>query len=249
MVNVRAIVMMKRDDDDTNRQITNGGTEDLGETTLSSNIEEDDLEIRQEVLHLEQAGRDKTIRTICVPLVKKWSHADTLMACAPLPNLRHPARPIEPPFVKGHKSVINISRKSDVVQALQLPKGGGDQNVPQPKAGGNHNIPQHQTATVEVANRFMEAVVFTRTPWPFICHENYSMVDEASQLAIEAQDHQLASAGAPVGTPSMSPLPGGPSLESDPQTRKDVHVYSIFCSSIGLMMILNLKTDIVKTKN
>jgi hypothetical protein len=48
-------------------------------------------------------------------------------------------------------SVINKSRESEVIQALPLPKAGGDQNVPQPKAGGDHNVPQHQKATFEVA--------------------------------------------------------------------------------------------------
>jgi len=75
------------------------------------------------------------------------------------------------------------------------------------------------------------------------------MVDEAWKLAIEAQDHQQALAGTPVGTPSVCQLPSGPSLEIDLQTRDAVSVYSVFCSSIGLMMILNLETYIVKTKD
>jgi len=137
----------------------------------------------------------------------------------------------------------------DVVQVLPLPKAGGDQNVPQPKAGGDHNVSQHQKATFEVAKWFMEAIVFTKTPWPIISDEKYSMVDKAWKLAIEAQDRQWALAGAPVGAPSVCQLPGGPSLKIDPQTREAVTVYSIFCSSIGLMMILNLKTYIVKTKD
>jgi len=65
------------------------------------------------------------------------------------------------------------------------------------------------------------------------------MVVEAWKLAIEAQDRQPALAGAPVGTPSVCQLPGGRSLKIDPQTREAVCVYSVFCTSIGLMMILN----------
>jgi hypothetical protein len=95
----------------------------------------------------------------------------------------------------------------------------------------------------------MEAIVFTKTPWPIISDEKYSMVDEAWKLAIEAQDRQRALAGAPVGAPSVCQLPGGPSLKIDPQTREAVSVYSVFCSSIGLMMILNLESYIVKTKD
>jgi hypothetical protein len=95
----------------------------------------------------------------------------------------------------------------------------------------------------------MEAIMFTKTPWPIISDEKYSMVDEAWKLAIEAQVHQRALAGVPEGTQSVCQLPGGPSLKIDPQTREAVSVYSVFCSSIELMMILNLESYIVKTKD
>jgi len=107
--------------------------------------------------------------------------------------------------------------------------------------GGDHNVPQHQKATFEVAKRFMEAIVLTKTPWPIISDEKYSMVDEAWQIAIEAQDRQRALAGAPVGTPSVCQLPGGPFLKMNPQIREAVSVNSVFSSSIGLMMMLNPK--------
>ena len=138
---------------------------------------------------------------------------------------------------------------SDVVQALLHAKASGDQNGPQRKAGGDHNVPQHHMATFEVAKRFMDAIVFTKTPWPIISDEMYWMVDEAWKLAIEAQDRQRALAGAPVGAPSVCQLPYGPSLTIDPQIREAVSVHSVSCFSIGLMMILNLETYIVKTKD
>jgi len=145
-----------------------------------------------------------------------------------------------PPLLKRQKSTINILRESEIVpaQVLPLPKAGGDHSVPQPKAGGDHNVPQLQKATFEVAKRFMEAIVFTKTPWPIISNEKCTMVDEAWQLAIEAQDRQRALAGASVGAPSVCQLPGGPSLKIDLQTREAVSVYSVFCSSNGLVMIL-----------
>jgi len=93
-------------------------------------------------------------------------------------------------------------------------------------------------ATLEIAKQFMEAIVFTKTPWPIISDQKYSKVEEAWKLAIEAQDRQWALAGAPVGTPSVCQLPGGPSLKIDPQTREALSVYSVLCSSIGLVMIL-----------
>jgi len=112
--------------------------------------------------------------------------------------------------------------------------------MPQQKpGGGDHNVPQHQKATFEVAKRFMEAIVFTETLWRNISDEKYSMVDEAWQLAIQAQDRQRALAGALAGAPSVCQLPSGPSLKIDPQTQEAVSVNSVFCSSIGLMMMLN----------
>jgi hypothetical protein len=67
------------------------------------------------------------------------------------------------------------------------------------------------------------------------------MVDKAWHLAIEAQDWQLALAGALVGSPSVCKLPGGASFKIDPQPQESVGVNSVFCSSIGLMMMLNPK--------
>jgi hypothetical protein len=95
---------------------------------------------------------------------------------------------------------------------LPLPKAGGDLNIPQQKpGGGDHNIPQHQKATFEIAKRLMEATVFTTSPWPIISDEKYSMVDEAWQIAIEAEDCQRALARAAEGALSVCQLPGGPS--------------------------------------
>jgi hypothetical protein len=86
---------------------------------------------------------------------------------------------IAPPLLQRQKSALNISRESDVVQALLLPKASGDHNEPQPKAGGDHNIPQHQKVTFEVVKWFMEAIIFTRTPWAIIPNDKYSMVEKA----------------------------------------------------------------------
>jgi len=86
---------------------------------------------------------------------------------------------IAPLLFKREQSAINISCESDTVQVLPLPKAGGDHTVAQPQAGGDHNVPQHQKATFEVAKRCREAIVFTKTPWPIISDEKYSMVDKA----------------------------------------------------------------------
>jgi hypothetical protein len=110
IANIRARILMKQDDDDVDQEISNDESEDLGDSTMSSDIKEDDLDIRQEVLRLDQAHRDKTIRTTRVPLPKKPSRADTVIARAPLRNRRHPARAIAPRLLKCQMSVINISR-------------------------------------------------------------------------------------------------------------------------------------------
>jgi hypothetical protein len=44
IANVRAIILMKQDDDDTDREISENEWEDLGESNLSSDIEEDYLD-------------------------------------------------------------------------------------------------------------------------------------------------------------------------------------------------------------
>jgi len=48
------------------------------------------------------------------------------------------------------------------------------------------------------------------------------MVEEPWKPANEAQNGQRALAGAPVGTPSVCQLRGGPSLKMDPHTREAV---------------------------
>jgi len=121
IANVRAIIVMTHHDNDTDREIGEHESEDLGESTLSSDIEEDDLDSQQQVLHLDQVHRDERIRTTRVPPPKNRSHADTVIARTSLPNLRHPAGAIAPPLLRRQKSAINISRESDIVQALPLP--------------------------------------------------------------------------------------------------------------------------------
>jgi len=241
IANIRAIIHMTQVDDDTDREeISNDDGEDVREFTLSFDIEEDDLDNQQEVLHLDQGGRDRIIRTTRVPLPKKWNCADTVIARTSLPNLRHPARAMALPLLKLQKSTINILRESDIVpaQALPLPKAGGDHSVPQPKAGGDRKVPQYPNATFEVAGWFKKAIVFTKTDQTIISDEQYSMVDEDWPLAIEAQDQQQALAGPPICTPSVCQLASGPSVKINPQTQEAISVYSVFCSSIELVMIL-----------
>jgi len=87
IANIRAIILTRQDDDDTDREITNDKSEDPRESTLLSDIEDDDLDNLQKVLHQDQARHDKTLQTTRVPLPKKRSRADTVIAHTPLPNL------------------------------------------------------------------------------------------------------------------------------------------------------------------
>jgi hypothetical protein len=127
---------------------------------------------------------------------------------------------------RAKSSLLDTLSESDralSARALVLPTmSSGDLTIPQPKASSDQNVPQHQKATFEVVNRFMEAIVFRKTPWQILSDDKYSMVEEAWTLVIEAQDRQRALAGAPEGTPSVWQLPGGPSLEIDLQTPEAV---------------------------
>jgi len=138
--------------------------------------------------------------TTRVPLRKKHSLADTLLVHIPLPNLRNPAGTMAPPLLKRQKSIISWLHQSYLVpaQAPPLPIAGEHHNVPQQKASRNQHVPDHQKATLDVLKRFMEAIVFTKTPGPVGSNERYSIVDKAWELAIEAQDRQHTLAGASV---------------------------------------------------
>jgi hypothetical protein len=78
---------MMQNGDNTDREISKMESADQGESTLSSDIEEDNLDNPQEVLHLGRARRDKIIRTTRVPLPKNQSCAQIIIARTSLPNL------------------------------------------------------------------------------------------------------------------------------------------------------------------
>jgi hypothetical protein len=79
IANVRAIILIKQNDIDTDQEISENESEDAGESDMSSDIQKDDLDNLQEVLHLEQARRDETMRTTTVPLPEKRSGSDTVI--------------------------------------------------------------------------------------------------------------------------------------------------------------------------
>ena len=87
IANVRPITLMMPHGNDTDRDITDTQTEDIGKSTLPSDIEEDDLDNLQKVVHPHKARCDKTIRTTRVPQPKKRSGADTVISRTSLPNL------------------------------------------------------------------------------------------------------------------------------------------------------------------
>jgi hypothetical protein len=88
IANVCAIIVyLKLDNDDSDWEVSEDKSEDPGDSASSSNIEEEDLNNYQEVLHLGQGRHDKTIQTIRVPLPQIPSCGDTIIACTVLPNL------------------------------------------------------------------------------------------------------------------------------------------------------------------
>jgi len=228
---ISPISLMKQDDDtyqDIGEGESEGESEDTRESTLSSDIEENGLDHQQDVILLGQACRDKSFQTTSLSLPKKRSRADTVIARPLLPNSRKPLGSRAPPLLKHQKSALfNTSSESDCAppaQALLRTKSSGDKNAPQPQTKADQNVPQHQKATFDVAKRFIEAIVFTKTPWPILFDDKYSKVEQAWKLAIEAQDRQRAIAGAPPCTPSVCQLPSGPSLTIDLQTWQAVSI-------------------------
>jgi len=122
-------------DDETDQEIGDDDREDAGVCTLSSNIEEDDLDHQQEFLRLGQVHREKSLRTTCVPLRKIQSRADTVITRPPHPNSRNLPAAMAPPLLKREKSsLLNKLSESDrapFARALLLPnKSSGDQNSP-----------------------------------------------------------------------------------------------------------------------
>jgi len=169
-----------------------------------------------------------------------------VIECPLLPTSRKPPGSMASPLLQCQNSaIINKLPECDrapSAQVLPQPMCSGDQDAPQPKASGDQDILQHRKATVEVETRFVEAIVFTKTPWPILSNNKYSMVDESWNLAIAAQDHQLALAGAPVGTPSACQLPSSPSIKIDPQTLGAV------CLGFWLMLLYQISNIDYTTK-
>jgi len=96
-------------DDETDQENGDDDSEDTGESTLSPDIDKDDLDHPQVVLYVGQAHRDKSLRTTRVPLPKKWSHAYTVIARPPLPNSRNlPVAMATPPLKRQKSSLLNI---------------------------------------------------------------------------------------------------------------------------------------------
>jgi len=116
--------------DNNNQEIGDAQSWETERSTISSNIAEDDCDRHLKELLLGQVRWNKSLSTIIVPLPKKWSHTDTVIACPLLPNSRNPPRAMAPPLLKCHKStLLNKLSKSDhapSAKMLLLPKSSGD---------------------------------------------------------------------------------------------------------------------------
>ena len=101
-------------DNDTNQDIADGESDETGETTLSSDIEEVDLDHQQEVLLLDKACPDTSSESPRVPLPKIRCHADTVIGRTLVSHPRKPPGSIASPLLKRHKSaLLNKSSESD----------------------------------------------------------------------------------------------------------------------------------------
>jgi len=106
--------MSVKQNNDTNQEISNDDSEDTGESTSSSYIQEDHLDHQQEVQLLRKACLDKTLWNTIVPLPQKQSCTDTNIARPPLPNSRNSAGAMASALLKFQKStLLNKLFKSD----------------------------------------------------------------------------------------------------------------------------------------
>ena len=153
IANIHTMILMKQNDDNTDREISENESEDPGESTLSSDIKQDDFgqpaggpisrpgALRYNNMNnkgsstkgTEPCGHCHCHHFTCKSATFGWGHRTTIAQVA--------------------KSTIDILCESDVVpaQAIPLLKAGGAQRVPQPEASRDHNVYQHQMVTVEVA--------------------------------------------------------------------------------------------------
>jgi len=107
-------ISVLKQDDNTDEELSDDESEDPGDSTLLSDIEQDDFDHQRDVLLLGQASRDRSLWTTKVPLPKKQSRADTVIACPLLPNSRNPAWVMAPPLLKHQKtSLLNKLSESD----------------------------------------------------------------------------------------------------------------------------------------
>ena len=164
-------------DDITDQGISDDQSDGPGESSLLSDIVEDNLDHQEEILLLGQARHDLLFRTTMVQLPKKFSHADTVIPHPPLPNSRDPAGAMPLPLLKRQKSTL-LNKLSEFdctlsTHALLLRMTSGDQNIPQPNANADQNVPQHQKVTFQAVKTFMEAIVVTKTPWPRLSNDKY----------------------------------------------------------------------------
>jgi hypothetical protein len=132
-----------------------------------------------------------------------------------------------PPLLNKQKSSLLEksleSSRAPFTMVLGPPNmSSGDLIDPQPKASTNQNIPREHTATFLVVIWFTEAIVFTKYPSAIISDDTYSLVEEAWNLAIEAQDHHQALLRPHVGKLLVFQSPNGQSLKSDLQIQEVV---------------------------
>jgi hypothetical protein len=109
-----SLMLLLKQDDGINQKLSDDKSEDPGESTLLSDLKEDDSDYQQEV-HLLGLGRwDKSLPTTRIPLQKTQSRSDTVIVHSPLPNSRNPAWAMAPPLLKCVKStILNKSSEPD----------------------------------------------------------------------------------------------------------------------------------------
>jgi len=99
-------IWSKKQNNDTDHNISDDGRNDPGESTIWAAIQEDYMAHRNEVLLLGQVRQDKSFPTTRVQLPKIQSYANNVIAFPLLPSSRNPARAMAPPLLIHQKSII-----------------------------------------------------------------------------------------------------------------------------------------------
>jgi len=93
-------ISLMNQDNETHHEIGDAHSLDTWQSSRSSDIEESDLDHQHDVLPHGQTHGENSLRTTRVSLSKKWSHADTVIACPQLRKSQNPPPAMAQPLLR-----------------------------------------------------------------------------------------------------------------------------------------------------